>query len=205
LFEFAKKKGIVPSDQMFTLFGTNYPTQYETYFTTKTGKKLFVRPLKAEDEEALRELLYSYSAEKIYQRFFCFIKEFTHEKTQCMVNINYEYDMALGCFLEPSNELVATAGYFYDSTEHTGEVAFMVRPDMHREGIATFLHDYLLKIAKERGLRGFKAYVLKTNKPMLSVFHKSGYNMTIKTTYDANVLELDLIFNYKKDSSIKSV
>ena len=121
-----------------------------------------------------------------------------------MVNIDYKFDMALGCFLEDTDELIATGGYFYESTEHTGEIAFMVRPDLQNEGIATFLHDYLFKIAKQRGLRGFKAYVLKNNKPMLSVFHKAGYKINMMNDYDSNVIELELIFNYKEASSTGS-
>ncbi len=197
LYEYARNKGILPSDQIFPLYGSNYPNQYETTFITKTGKELLVRPLKSDDEDKLRSLLYSYSADKLYQRFFCFIKDFRHEKTQCMVNINYEFDMALGCFYGNSEELIATAGYFYDSAEHTGEVAFMVKPDFCKEGIATFLHNYLIKIGKERGLRGFKAYVLRTNKPMLSIFYKSGYHINSKSSLDINIFELDLLFDYK--------
>ncbi len=197
LFEFAKKKGIIPSDQIMPLMGTDYPKQYETYLTTKTGKKIFIRPLKAEDEDKLRRLLYSYSLDKIYQRFFCFIRDFTHEKTQCMVNINYEQDMALGSFFD--DELIATAGYFYDSAEHIGEIAFMVKKEFHGEGIATFLNNYLMEIAKERGLRGFKAYVLRHNNPMLNIFHKSGYQINLKESSDFNIFELELYFDYKKD------
>ncbi len=196
LFEFAKKKGIIPSNQVMPLMGTNYPKKYETYFTTKTGIKIFVRPLKSEDEDQLRRLLYSYSLEKIYQRFFCFIKDFTHERTQCMVNINYDYDMALGCFFE--DELIATAGYFYDSSEHIGEIAFMVKKEFQGEGIATFLNNYLMQIAKERGLRGFKSYVLRQNNAMLNVFHKAGYQLKVTDISDMNIFELELYFEYKK-------
>jgi len=201
LFDFAKKKGIIPSNQIMPLMGTNYPKQYETYFTTKSGIKLFVRPLKSEDEDNLRRLLYSYSLDKIYQRFFCFIRDFTHERTQCMVNINYDYDMALGCFFE--DELVATAGYFYDSSEHIGEIAFMVKKEYQGYGIATFLNDYLKKIAEERGLRGFKAYVLRQNSAMLNVFHKSGYQLKVKDISDMNIFELELYFEYKKQINNK--
>jgi RimJ/RimL family protein N-acetyltransferase len=196
LFEFAKKKGIIPSNQVMPLMGTNYPKKYETNFTTKTGIKIFVRPLKSEDEDQLRRLLYSYSLEKIYQRFFCFIKDFTHERTQCMVNINYDYDMALGCFFE--DELIATAGYFYDSSEHIGEIAFMVKKEFQGEGIATFLNNYLMQIAKERGLRGFKSYVLRQNNAMLNVFHKAGYQLKVTDISDMNIFELELYFEYKK-------
>ncbi len=197
LFEYAKKKGIIPKDQIFPSFGTNYPKQYETYFTTKTGKKIFVRPLKSDDEDKLRHLLYSYSSDKLYQRFFCIIRDFRHEKTQCMVNVNYDYDMALGCFYGENEELVATAGYFYDSATNMAEVAFMVSDEFSNEGIATFLSQYLIEIAKERGLKGFKALVLKSNKPMLTVFHKCGYHFSTTGKLDKDIYELELIFKYK--------
>ncbi len=198
LFNFAKKKGIIPNNQLMPLLGTNYPKEYETHFTTKSGISLFIRPLKAEDEDMLRRLLYSYSLDKIYQRFFCFIKDFTHERTQCMVNINYDYDMALGCFFE--EELIATAGYFYDSAEHIGEIAFMVKKEFQKKGIATFLNNYLTEIARRRGLRGFKAFVLRQNTAMLNVFHKSGYQLKVKDISDLDIFELELYFEYKKQS-----
>ncbi len=55
------------------------------------------------------------------------------------------------------------------------DVAFMVDEEFHGRGIATFLLNYMIEIAQERGIKGFKADVLESNSPMIAVFDKLPY------------------------------
>jgi ribosomal protein S18 acetylase RimI-like enzyme len=50
----------------------------------------------------------------------------------------------------------------------------MVDETYQRIGIATFLYGMMIRLAKERGIRGFVADVLFTNTAMIRVFEKHG-------------------------------
>jgi len=53
--------------------------------------------------------------------------------------------------------------------------------------------DKLVKLAKERGLQGFTADVLATNKSMLRVFEKSGLH--VRSVLSEGVYELSMPFD----------
>jgi hypothetical protein len=46
-----------------------YPEHLETYRTTKTGLKIFLRPVKISDEPLLKDFFYSPSDNSRYRRF----------------------------------------------------------------------------------------------------------------------------------------
>jgi len=79
-----------------------------------------------------------------------------------------------------------------DPNSRFAEVAFTTHQDWQDRGIGTFLLQYLIRIAKERNIRGFTADVLSRNKAMMQVFSKSGYPMT--THLDTGVYELKIDF-----------
>jgi GNAT superfamily N-acetyltransferase len=57
------------------------------------------------------------------------------------------------------------------------EIAFVVDEAYQRLGISTYLFKFLVRLAKERGIKGFWADVLASNTAMMKVFHKSGLSV----------------------------
>jgi RimJ/RimL family protein N-acetyltransferase len=43
------------------------------------------------------------------------------------------------------------------------------------QGVATYMFNLLIKAAKERGIQGFTADVLASNRAMMAVFEKGGH------------------------------
>jgi GNAT superfamily N-acetyltransferase len=78
-------------------------------------------------------------------------------------------------------------------------VAFVVDEDYQGKGIATFLFEMLMKIAKEKGIEGFKADVLATNKSMLKVF-ESAADRPIRAVLEDGVYQLSIPFSEKGDA-----
>ncbi len=64
----------------------------------------------------------------------------------------------------------AEARFVKDKQSSYGEVAFIVDEKYQGRGIATYLYKMLIRLAKERGLKGFTAEVLHANKEMMKVF-----------------------------------
>jgi GNAT superfamily N-acetyltransferase len=66
-----------------------------------------------------------------------------------------------------------------------GNVAFVVDEQYQGQGIATYLYKMLIRLAKERGLKGFTAEVLDTNKGMIKVFEKSDLPINARLQHGA--------------------
>jgi len=63
---------------------------------------------------------------------------------------------------------------------NVGDVGFVVEEKYQGLGIATYLYEMLIRLAKERGLKGFTAEVLQTNKAMMKAFEKGHLPITAR-------------------------
>ena len=108
--------------------------------------------------------------------------------------IDYEDILSVVDIVEKgrNERIIGEARYAYDKRADAYEIAFIVDEEFQKRGVATFLFNYLIKIARDRGIAWLIAYVLMRNEVMLKVFEKS--NMVIKRSYDdgALVLRFDL-------------
>ena len=76
------------------------------------------------------------------------------------------------------------------------DVAFMVDENYRGRGIASALLHYLIDIARERGIKGFGAEVLISNRSMMRVFEKLPYE--IRKTIDEGSISLTFDFDELK-------
>jgi len=173
----------------------NYPKELEHYSTLRDGTEIFFRPVKPTDELALSEMLYSLSEESVKTRYMTRTVAFAHSHIQQLTNIDYKNDLAIvGVVPSVSGEdIVAIAQYFLDPHTQAAEVAFVVQDEWQQKGMGTFLLDYLTQIAKKRGVKRFFAKVLPSNRPMLAVFHNSGYKVNTEFDGDAYSIKYDLV------------
>jgi acyl-CoA hydrolase/GNAT superfamily N-acetyltransferase len=198
LIEEAKKRGLIFHDQAFIPGKAGeYPKEMETFLTTKTGEQIFVRPVKISDEPLLKDFFYSLSDKSIERRFMSPRKDMPHEILQHFVIIDYTKQVVLVVIKgNENNQYVAAIGqYAVDEATHTAEVAFAVREDQQNTGYGFALLHYLTYLARKQGLLGFTAEVLMTNKPMLHVFEKGGFDM--KKIIDSGIYELKMDFKKK--------
>jgi RimJ/RimL family protein N-acetyltransferase len=115
---------------------------------------------------------------------------FPHKDVQQLANIDYSRDVAIIGVVPgvSSEQVVAIAQYFLDPKTQAAEVAFVVQDEWQQKGMGTFLLDYITQIAKQRGVKRFYAKVLPNNKPMLAIFHNSGYK--VNTEFDGDVYSI---------------
>lgn len=173
----AKARKLVYRDQIELPFTTPiYPIEWEQWIELKDGSRVFLRPIRLTDEQALHDMFYELSEQTVYQRFFRHIKTMPHERVQEMMRVDYERDMVLVVTPEKKDEspIIAVARYHLDRQTNLAEVAFLVRDDWQGKGITTRMLATLMEIAKSKGIRGFVASVLAQNHGMLRVFHKTG-------------------------------
>ncbi len=174
----AKQLHYVYGDQILPpVYEPLYPGQYETHHAFSEDAKIFFRPIKPTDERAVQEFFYALPDQDVYYRFLSAMKVFPHRNAQGMCNIDYEHEMAIvGVQGAIGNETVMALGrYILDQKSNIAEVDFAVAAESQHIGVGTFLLHYLCEIARSKGISGFTAYVLASNRRMLSVFYKVGY------------------------------
>jgi hypothetical protein len=76
-------------------FQTEYPSEIECIHTTKNGKDVFVRPIKAADEDLLRVFFHKLSDHSVYLRYFRKMDSMPQLILQKYADIDYSRDMAL--------------------------------------------------------------------------------------------------------------
>jgi acyl-CoA hydrolase/GNAT superfamily N-acetyltransferase len=178
LVELAKQERILYHDQIFLPeCGNLYPAGIDTEQTFKGDIKVRFRAIKPSDEEEMRRLFYRFSDEAVYYRYFSAVKTMPHSRMQEYVNIDFSQIMSIvGIIGEHGHEhIIAEARYIKNRQNLFAEVAFIVDEKYQRLGIATYLYQTLIRLAKEEGLLGFTADVLSSNIEMMKVFSKGGH------------------------------
>ena len=180
LVEEAKAKKILFEDQIYLSASARlYPTEVASKQILKNGLHVRFRPLKPSDEEAMRRLFYRFSKKSIYSRFFFPLSTMPHKKIQSYVNIDYQTEMSVVALInEPGQEIIiAEARYARDEEDGFGDLGFFVDEKYQGLGIAGYLFELLIRLAKERALKGFKAEVLQENRSMIKVLENGGLSM----------------------------
>ncbi len=191
LIQAAKAQKYIYQDQIELAWDqVDYPEELEHYNTLRDGTEIFFRPIKPTDEPALSEMLYSLSEKSVQTRYMAGTMVFPHSDVQLLANIDYRNDIAIVGVVPgiSEEEIVAIAQYFLDQKTQAAEVAFLVQDEWQSKGMGTFLLDYITQIAKLRGVKRFYAKVLPNNKPMLAIFHNSGYK--VNTEFDGEVYNI---------------
>ncbi|HIJ58497.1 MAG TPA: GNAT family N-acetyltransferase [Deltaproteobacteria bacterium] len=196
LVSLAKEKHLLFPDQIYlSESGHLYPEELACEHIFKESLTVRFRAIKPSDVDEMRRLFYRFSDKAVYYRYFSPIKTMPHAKMQEYVNIDYSKTMSIvGLMGEPGEgRIIAEGRYVRLHNLLYADVAFVVDEDYQGKGIATFLFKMLVRIAKEKGMEGFKADVLATNKSMLKVFESAG-DGPIQAVMDGGVYELTIPF-----------
>ena len=176
LLEQAKEGGYIYKDQIYvTSNAVNYPEAYETVKSFGSDIDIKFRPIKPTDEDMLRRQFYTFSDNARYMRYFSAIRTMPHKNIQKYVNIDYKNTLSIvGIYNDGSGNRIVAEGRFalYKETSMY-EMGFAVDEEFQGLGIATFLLNYLIRIAREYGIDTLTASVLPENTAMIQVFNKA--------------------------------
>ncbi len=192
LVEEAKRLSLVFKDQAYV--AGEYPEDLEVQRITKTGLKIFLRPVRISDEPLLKDFFYSLSDESLYQRFISARRDVPHEMLQDFVVIDYTRKMVILAVLGESGKetIIGIGQYSINRDMHTADIALAIRDEYQSQGLGTELIRYLTYLAKRKGLLGFTAEVLMGNQPVFSLFDKMGFD--VQKRNESGVYEMKLFF-----------
>jgi RimJ/RimL family protein N-acetyltransferase len=202
----AKAARILYADQIyFTESGHLYPENIACTHTFKDNLRIHFRAIKPSDEDEMRRLFYRFSDQAVYYRYFSPIKTMPHDRMQEYVNVDYHSMMSIVGVIEESGRemIVAEARYVRrkDKDRRYADTAFIVDESYQGRGIATFLFDLLIRIARENGVEGFTADVLADNKSMLKVFEKTAFPVNAALAYGVYELTIPFIDQQEKSET----
>ena len=176
LMEQARRKKIIYANQIFIPRSVHlYPSHIAKQQIFKGGTAIQFRAIKPSDEEAMRRFFYRCSSEMIYYRFFYSVKTMDHDKTQEYVNVDYSSDLSIVGLSGKSDDeqIVAEARFSRDERSNYGEVAFLIEERFQGIGVATYMLNLLIQVARDQGLKGLSAEVIADNHAMIKVFEKA--------------------------------
>ena len=154
-----------------------YPSQWQRHIEVKEGLRVFVRPIRPEDEPLIHELLRHVTAHDLRLRFFAPMKEFTHEFIARLTQLDYARAMAFVAFDETTNQMVGVVRIHSDSIYETGEYAILLRSDLKGRGLGWALMQLIIEYAKSEGLKAISGDVLKENTVMLEMCRNLGFEV----------------------------
>jgi acetyltransferase len=154
-----------------------YPSQWQRHLEVKDGWRIFVRPIRPEDEPLIHELLRHVTSQDLRLRFFAPMKEFTHEFIARLTQLDYARAMAFVAFDEATNEMVGVVRIHSDSIYETGEYAILLRSDLKGRGLGWTLMHLIIEYAKSEGLKRISGQVLQENSAMLNMCRELGFSV----------------------------
>jgi len=152
------------------------------------------RAIKPSDEEAMRRLFYRFSDESVYYRYFSPVKTMPHSKMQEYVNVDCNRIVSIVAAVGRAGEehIIGEARFAKNPTGHYADMGFIVDEDYKGLGIGFHLYGMLIRLAKERGFKGFTADVLASNKAMMRVFEKG--ELPVSARLEQSVFHLTIEF-----------
>jgi GNAT superfamily N-acetyltransferase len=201
LIDNAKAHKIIYQDQIYLAESAHlYPTEIATKHTFKSDVEVRFRAIKPSDEEEMRRLFYRFSDMAVYSRYFGHISAMPHTKTQEYVNVDWNDTLSIVGLVDETGHgrIIAEARFIKEPGGTCAEVVFVVDEKYQGLGIATYLYNLLVRLAKERGVQGFSADVLFSNIGMMKTFRKG--ELPVKAVLENGVYHLTIPFDARISS-----
>ena len=158
------------------------------------GWRIFVRPIRPDDEHFIRDLLANVNKEDFRLRFFDSIKQFSDQFIAGLTRIDYARAMAFVALDEARNDILGVVRLHLDKTHEIGEYAILLRSDLKGKGLGWALMQLIIEYAKSQGLCRIDGQILQENSVMLKMCRELGFK--VKTdAEDRGVCDVTLVLD----------
>ncbi len=159
-----------------------YPEKFVKRIVLKNKSEVLLRPIKPEDEPHWMKLLASCSKESIYSRFRYFFHWESHEVASRYCYIDYARELAIVAEIEVDGErkFVGIGRLIADPNNDTAEYAVLIQDGWQHKELGSVLTDYCIDVAQQQwNIKKIYAQTTTDNRPMIAVFEKRGFTVTV--------------------------
>ena len=170
-----------------------YPRELEETITLPSGRAVFVRPIRPEDQPAHDDFLHRLSPEDLRFRLLGVTRDIPPSEMARLVQIDYDREMALIATPPPEEagqETLAVVRAIFDPGNTRADFAVMVQPGLRRTGLGTALMEKIIRYCRTRGTPAIVGQVLSDNVAMLNLTRRLGFE--IKPLPDTDRCEVTL-------------
>ena len=161
------------------------PQHWERHLALPDGTKVFVRPIRPEDESLYPAFLTVVTQDDLRLRFFAPVKDFSHNFIARFTQIDYARAMAFIAIEEATEQMLGVVRIHANSEHRSGEYAIIVRSDLKGHGLGWMLMELMIEYARAEGLESVHGEVLQENKTMLQMCRQLGLGATRDIAPDA--------------------
>ncbi len=166
-----------------------YPQDLEAEVGLPDGTRLFLRPIRPEDEPMIQDMAHHMTPDDMRLRFFTPLRDLPHQLAARLTQIDYDREMALIAFSTDHGTALGVARYAADPDNARAEYGVAVRSDWKGRGLGYLLMTRLIDLARARGIGALVGEVLRENEPMLQMCRDLGFVLTAQAE-DHDVLRV---------------
>ena len=151
--------------------------KWQRHLVLGDGWRIFIRPIRPDDEPLMRDQLAHVSKQDLRFRFLDSIREFSHQFLARLTDIDGVRAMAFVAIDEASGEMLGVVRLHCDSIHEAGEYAILLRSDLKGRGLGWALMQLMIEYAKSLGLSRIEGQVLAENSVMLKMCRELGFQV----------------------------
>jgi acetyltransferase len=156
----------------------SYPYKYERQLVLHDGTTILLRPIRGEDEPAMRRFIESLSDETIISRFGQMHINMSHEQLVRFCQIDYDRDIAfIAVAKEDEGEIIGDVRINKLPDLESAELSFIVSDRWQGKSVGKVLMDYCIEVADKINLKSLWMEISKKNFRMKNLGWKYGFKM----------------------------
>jgi acetyltransferase len=155
-----------------------YPKEWERSLVLRDGTRVFVRPVRPEDEPLYGPFFARVNEQDLRLRFFAPVKDFSHTFIARFTQIDYARAMAFIALEEASGAMLGVVRLHANANFDSGEYAILVRSDVKGHGLGWHLMRLIIDYARAEGLKIIEGQVLSSNTTMLAMCRELGFQIS---------------------------
>ena len=151
--------------------------QWSAELTTRSGLRLFVRPVSSDDDDLVDRFFASLSPEDLRFRFLTPLAHPSLSLLEALIQVDHvrTEDFLVFAEADGSKQLIASAMLAADPSMERAEVAIAVQPDFKGRGVGWTLLDFIAREAKARGIGMLEAIECRDNRAAIEVEEQMGF------------------------------